>query len=236
MLDFTQHPDKPSLRLLVLHGDGQHEFAYTSGAEQALERAAKERLDDRQDQERLGHSLLAYASVKRAIARLPFPGKRKSALPTVQYAGEPYLASTGPHGTRSSPRSSPRASPQVAEGGVSGGATVYKTVGFVGGRGRQGLAGQGVPAACPIGGVTADSHGLSRLAPGDPQVRSRRRRWPGVSAPGSALRAPAQRGFRSVRQERAPFGWLRPAIKNVRCIVTSRGSWPRRQGVRRFRW
>ena len=41
MLDFTQHPGKPSLRLLVLHDDGQREFAYTSGAEQALERADK---------------------------------------------------------------------------------------------------------------------------------------------------------------------------------------------------
>ncbi len=41
MLDFTQHPDKPSLRLLVLHDDGQREFAYTSGAEQALERVGK---------------------------------------------------------------------------------------------------------------------------------------------------------------------------------------------------
>jgi len=41
MLDFTQHPGKPSLRLLVLHDDGQREFAYTSGAEQALERVGK---------------------------------------------------------------------------------------------------------------------------------------------------------------------------------------------------
>ena len=33
------------------------------------------------------------------------------------------------------------------------------------------LAGQGVPATCPIGGATADSHGLSRLArQEDPQV------------------------------------------------------------------
>jgi phosphoserine phosphatase len=39
MLDFTQHPDKPSLRLLVLHDDADREFDYTSGAEQALERA-----------------------------------------------------------------------------------------------------------------------------------------------------------------------------------------------------
>ena len=39
MLDFTQHPDKPSLRFLVLHDDPDREFDYVSGAEQALERA-----------------------------------------------------------------------------------------------------------------------------------------------------------------------------------------------------
>ena len=39
MLDFTQHDDKPFLRLLVLHDDAEREFDYTSGAEQALERA-----------------------------------------------------------------------------------------------------------------------------------------------------------------------------------------------------
>jgi phosphoserine phosphatase len=39
MLDFTQHEDKPFLRLLVLHDDGEREFDYTSGAEQALDRA-----------------------------------------------------------------------------------------------------------------------------------------------------------------------------------------------------
>ena len=39
MLDFTQHSDKPFLRLLVLHDDSEREFKYTSGAEQALERA-----------------------------------------------------------------------------------------------------------------------------------------------------------------------------------------------------
>jgi phosphoserine phosphatase len=39
MLDFTQHEDKPSLRLLVLHDDAEREFDYTSGAEQALEKA-----------------------------------------------------------------------------------------------------------------------------------------------------------------------------------------------------
>jgi phosphoglycolate phosphatase-like HAD superfamily hydrolase len=42
MLHFTQHPDKPSLRLLVLHDDDEREFAYTTGAEQALDRAAAE--------------------------------------------------------------------------------------------------------------------------------------------------------------------------------------------------
>jgi phosphoserine phosphatase len=39
MLDFTRHSDKPFLRLLVLHDDAEREFDYTSGAEQALDRA-----------------------------------------------------------------------------------------------------------------------------------------------------------------------------------------------------
>jgi hypothetical protein len=39
MLEFTQHQDKPSLRLLVLHDDAEREFDYTSGAEQALKQA-----------------------------------------------------------------------------------------------------------------------------------------------------------------------------------------------------
>ena len=42
MLHFTQHGDKPSLRLLVLHDDEEREFAYTAGSEMALERAAAE--------------------------------------------------------------------------------------------------------------------------------------------------------------------------------------------------
>jgi hypothetical protein len=41
MLDFTQHDDKPFLRLLVLHDDAEREYDYVAGAEQALERAAK---------------------------------------------------------------------------------------------------------------------------------------------------------------------------------------------------
>jgi hypothetical protein len=40
MLHFTQHREKPFLRLLVLHDDGEREFAYTTGAEQALDQAA----------------------------------------------------------------------------------------------------------------------------------------------------------------------------------------------------
>ena len=39
MLDFAQHQDRPSLRLLVLHDDAEREFAYTSGAEKALKQA-----------------------------------------------------------------------------------------------------------------------------------------------------------------------------------------------------
>ena len=39
MLDFSQHADKPSLRLLVLHDDADREFNYTTGAEQALDHA-----------------------------------------------------------------------------------------------------------------------------------------------------------------------------------------------------
>jgi hypothetical protein len=39
MLDFTQHADKPFLRLLVAHDDADREFAYTAGAEKALDQA-----------------------------------------------------------------------------------------------------------------------------------------------------------------------------------------------------
>jgi phosphoglycolate phosphatase-like HAD superfamily hydrolase len=40
MLDFSTREDAPTLRLLVLHDDAAREFAYTTGAEAALERAA----------------------------------------------------------------------------------------------------------------------------------------------------------------------------------------------------
>ena len=39
MLDYSQHADRPFLRLLVLHDDPEREFDYLSGAENALERA-----------------------------------------------------------------------------------------------------------------------------------------------------------------------------------------------------
>ena len=39
MLHFTHHADKPTLRLLVLHDDGEREFNYTAGADQALKQA-----------------------------------------------------------------------------------------------------------------------------------------------------------------------------------------------------
>src|SRR6476620_5139267 len=42
MLDFTQHADKPFLRLLVLHDDAGRGFAYTAGPEEALARAEHE--------------------------------------------------------------------------------------------------------------------------------------------------------------------------------------------------
>ena len=40
MLRFANAPDRPSLRLLVLHDDAEREFDYTAGAEDALARAA----------------------------------------------------------------------------------------------------------------------------------------------------------------------------------------------------
>ena len=40
MLHFTQHHDKPSLRLLLLHDDAEREFDYASGAELAVDHAA----------------------------------------------------------------------------------------------------------------------------------------------------------------------------------------------------
>jgi phosphoserine phosphatase len=42
MLEYSQHDDKPCLRLLILHDDPEREFDYTTGAEQALERAARD--------------------------------------------------------------------------------------------------------------------------------------------------------------------------------------------------
>ena len=39
MLIYTGTPTTPSLKLLVLHDDAEREFAYTAGAERALEHA-----------------------------------------------------------------------------------------------------------------------------------------------------------------------------------------------------
>jgi phosphoserine phosphatase len=39
MLEFTHHPDNPTLQLLVLHDDAEREFDYTTGADRALEQA-----------------------------------------------------------------------------------------------------------------------------------------------------------------------------------------------------
>ena len=42
MFDFTYHLDRPTLQLLVVHDDGEREFEYTAGTEQALERAGSD--------------------------------------------------------------------------------------------------------------------------------------------------------------------------------------------------
>jgi hypothetical protein len=39
MLQFAARPDRPGLRLLVLHDDPEREFDYTTGAEHALQQA-----------------------------------------------------------------------------------------------------------------------------------------------------------------------------------------------------
>ena len=57
MLRYAGGKDRPALRLLVLHDDDEREFAYTAGAETSLETCRRTRLDRRQRQERLIHSL-----------------------------------------------------------------------------------------------------------------------------------------------------------------------------------
>ena len=42
MLEFTHHPNRPTLRLLLLHDDAEREFDYRVGAEQALSQAEAE--------------------------------------------------------------------------------------------------------------------------------------------------------------------------------------------------
>jgi hypothetical protein len=41
MLRFANHPERQSLRTLLLHDDAEREFDYTAGAEDALDRAAE---------------------------------------------------------------------------------------------------------------------------------------------------------------------------------------------------
>ncbi len=43
MLDYACAGDRPALALLVHHDDAEREFAYTAGAEKALERAGRQR-------------------------------------------------------------------------------------------------------------------------------------------------------------------------------------------------
>ena len=68
MLDFTQHADKPTLRLLVLHDDAEREFAYTAGAEKSLGARAFGGLDRGQHGERL---VERSSSTRRAAAGRP---------------------------------------------------------------------------------------------------------------------------------------------------------------------
>ena len=56
MLRYAGGKDRPALRLLLLHDDDDREFAYTTGAENSLERP-RAGLDGGQHQERLGHGL-----------------------------------------------------------------------------------------------------------------------------------------------------------------------------------
>ena len=53
MLMYAGTATTPSLRLLVLHDDAEREFAYTAGAERALDHARLLRLDHSEHQERL---------------------------------------------------------------------------------------------------------------------------------------------------------------------------------------
>ena len=57
MLMYSGRPGAASLRLLVLHDDDEREFAYTAGAERALEHAETVWLDRRQHAQRLGDRL-----------------------------------------------------------------------------------------------------------------------------------------------------------------------------------
>ena len=59
MLDFTQHADKPTLRLLVLHDDAEREFDYTAGAEDVARARAGGELDGGQHRRTTGRRVFA---------------------------------------------------------------------------------------------------------------------------------------------------------------------------------
>ena len=93
MLHFTQHRDKPFLRLLVLHDDDEREFAYTTGAEQALDQAAGDGWTVDQRQGRLGHRLLIPLTAGRLSPRRL---GRRSRRPTECGPGRPRCAAQPP--------------------------------------------------------------------------------------------------------------------------------------------
>ena len=57
MLRFARTPERNGLKLLLLHDDDHREFAYTAGAEEALEAGQDRRLDGHQHERRLGRRL-----------------------------------------------------------------------------------------------------------------------------------------------------------------------------------
>ena len=69
MLEFTQHPDKPTLRLLVLHDDAEREFDYVVRRRAGARARRRQRLDRRQHQERLGRGLLKMST--QVVSRRP---------------------------------------------------------------------------------------------------------------------------------------------------------------------
>jgi hypothetical protein len=59
MLEFAHRADKPTFRLLVLHDDAEREFDYVKGGRASTRAGQSRRLDGRQHEERLDHSVLS---------------------------------------------------------------------------------------------------------------------------------------------------------------------------------